>query len=62
MSLLLPLVLIDPSEKTNMDTMMDQEGEGDQLRTTMFGHPSVVQQYKQLLPWAHDRGLFVYKQ
>ncbi|EDW59448.1 uncharacterized protein [Drosophila virilis] len=59
-SLLLPLVLIDPSEKTNMDTMMDQESEGDQLRNTMFGHQRVVQQYKQLLPWAYNRGLFVY--
>ncbi|XP_017968235.1 uncharacterized protein LOC108659703 [Drosophila navojoa] len=60
-SLLLPLLLIDPSEKANMDTMMDQESEGDQLRTTMFGHRTVVQEYKQLLPWAHNRGLFVYK-
>ncbi|EDV93450.1 uncharacterized protein LOC6564247 [Drosophila grimshawi] len=59
-SLLLPLVLIDPSEKTNMDTMMDQENEGDQLRNTMFGHKRVVQHFKQLLPWAHNRGLFVY--
>ncbi|XP_062123681.1 LOW QUALITY PROTEIN: uncharacterized protein LOC133837046 [Drosophila sulfurigaster albostrigata] len=60
-SLLLPLVLIDPNEKSNMDTLMDQEKEGNQFRNTMFGNSRVIQHYKLILPWAFNRGLFEYE-
>ncbi|KAH8359447.1 hypothetical protein KR093_006783 [Drosophila rubida] len=60
-SLLLPLVLIDPNEKSNMDTLMDQDTEGDKFRNTLFGNPRIIQHYKKILPWAYNRGLFEYK-
>ncbi|KAH8307634.1 hypothetical protein KR044_006414 [Drosophila immigrans] len=60
-SLLLPLVLIDPNEKSNMDTLMDQENEGNHFRNTLFSNPRVIQHYKLILPWAYNRGLFEYK-
>lgn len=59
-SLLLPLILIDPNEKANMETMMDQQSDGKQLRNTMFGNPRVILHLKLILPWAYHRGLFEY--
>lgn len=57
-SLLLPLMLVDPNEKANMETMMDQENDGNQLRNTMFGNPRIIKHLKQILTWAYHRGLF----
>jgi len=53
-------VLIDPSEKSNMDTLMGQQNEGDQFRNTLFGNPRVIKHYTQILPWAYNRGFFEY--
>ncbi|ALC47728.1 CG6908, partial [Drosophila busckii] len=61
-SLLLPLILIDPTEKANTETLWDQEAAGDQLRKTMYGNPLVIQHFKKILPWAYNRGLFEYRE
>ncbi|KAH8341064.1 hypothetical protein KR067_004656, partial [Drosophila pandora] len=57
-SILLPIVLLEGSDDSNMDTMMDNEGAGDKFRNNMFQNSRIIRHQKEILPWAFNRGTF----
>ncbi|XP_016980364.1 uncharacterized protein LOC108045513 [Drosophila rhopaloa] len=57
-SILLPVVLVDPSDDANMDSLMDSESAGEKFRNNMFKNPRIIRHQKEILPWAHRRGAF----
>ncbi|XP_075145776.1 uncharacterized protein LOC142220485 [Haematobia irritans] len=55
-SMTMGVVLLDPKEKANFETIIGEEGESMDLKKAMYLNPRYIQHINQLLPWLSNRG------